>query len=63
MSTFPDDRAHDLRMTIPAPRRSPEQQRILADDQLIETVRMDLVTRDSPPVARMLAAWRRSVLA
>ncbi len=63
MSTPPDDRAPDLRITIPAPRRSPDLQRILADDELIEAVRMDRVTRDSPRVAQMLAVWRRSVLA
>lgn len=62
MSRRPDDHAPELRITIPAPRRSPDLQQILADDELIESVRLDRVTRDSPPVARMLAAWRRSVL-
>lgn len=63
MSTRPDDPARDLRITIPAPRRSPDHTLVMADDSLIEAVRAGRVTRDSPRVARMLAAWRRSVLA
>jgi len=66
MSPRPDDRApirDSPRITVPAQRRSPEQERVLADDRLIEMVRADLVTADSPRVARLLARWRRWVLA
>ena len=63
MSTRPDDHAPDLRLVIPAPRRHVDLDRIMADDELIESVRLDRVTRDSPRVAQVLAAWRRSVLA
>lgn len=63
MALCPDDHACNLRVAIPAPRQAPDIKRVMADDRLIEDVRADRVSADSPPVARMLALWRRSVLA
>lgn len=62
MCTYPDD-GSDIRVIIPAPRRSPDPALVMADDRLIEEVRMGRVTRGSSRLARMLAEWRRSVLA
>jgi hypothetical protein len=52
-------------IAIPLQRRSSEQAQIRADDQLIEDLRAGRVTDFSPvhPVVRMLARWRRNLLA
>lgn len=52
-------------IAIPLRRRFPEQAQIQADDRLIEALRSGSITNISPvhPVVRLLARWRRSLLA
>ncbi len=52
-------------IAIPRQRASAEQVQIHADDLLIEDIRTGRVTDVSPvhPVVRLLARWRRSLLA
>ncbi len=52
-------------IAIPLQRTSPEQAQIHADDQLIEDLRAGYIHDSSPvhPVVRLLARWRRSLLA
>ena len=52
-------------IALPLQRRSSEHEQIQADDQLIEDLRAGRITDISPvhPVVRLLARWRRSLLA
>ena len=53
------------RLSIPRQRRSPEHNAVLDDDRLIEDIRHGRITDSSPvhPLVRMLARWRRQVMA
>jgi hypothetical protein len=52
-------------IAIPLQRTCSEQAQIQDDDQLIEDLRAGRITDTSPvhPVVRLLARWRRSLLA
>jgi hypothetical protein len=58
-----DASSYLLQNAISRPRGAAEQERILADDRLVEGLRTGRITEDNAtcPLARLLARWRRQV--